>query len=96
MPQNSGEKPPREIVEQQSYAVQLRALRISYRDLDCALDRMVVALGRRPEIFPEVLDTGVHRLRVNGYARFPDLDIWFTFDHQHVWLHYAEIAPDEE
>src|SRR5579871_3559606 len=87
---------PREIVEEPSYKTQLAQLRISYQELDCAYERVSVAIARRPEIFPQVLDTGVHRLRINGYSRFPDLDVWFTFTESHVFLHYIELAPDDE
>ena len=87
---------PRELVEELSYKTQLKSLKISYRDLDVAFERVSIALCRRPEIFPEVQDTGVNRLRINGYSRFPDLDVWFTFDATQVRLHYVEVAPDEE
>ena len=96
MPAKSSDPLLREIVEQDSYKAQLSQLRISYRDLDFAFERVSVALSRRPEIFPEVSDTGVHRLRINGYGRFPSLDVWFTFDSRQVYLHYVELAPDEE
>ncbi len=55
-----------------------------------------MALCIRPEIFPELLDTGVRRLRIIGYGRFPDLDVWFTFNSEEVKLHFVEVAPEED
>ena len=83
-------------MEEPSFKAQLRQLRISYRDLDLALEDLDMTVCRRPEIFPQVLDTGVHRLRVRGYGRFPDIDIWFTFDSNHVYLNYIELAPEDD
>jgi hypothetical protein len=96
LPPKSNELPPREIVEELSYTSQLAALKIPYRAIDIAFERVSMAVSRRPEIFPEVEDTGIHRLRINGYSRFPDLDVWFAFDSKRVHLHYVELAPDEE
>ncbi len=81
MPPNSGARlaPLRDIVEEDSYQEQLKGLHIQYADIDVAFENVGMTLARRPEIFPQVLDTGVHRLRINGYGKFPDLDVWFTF-----------------
>ena len=95
MPPKSPAPLPRQLIEEPSYTIGLKKLRINYKDLDAALDKLSWAICTRPEIFPEVLDTGVHRLKVNGYGRFPDLAIWFTFTSERVKLHYVEIALEE-
>ena len=87
---------PRKIVEEATFDEQRAALKITCRIFDEAFEKVDLALARLPELFPVVPGRELRRLRLNGYSRMPDINIWFTFTDTTVTLHFIEKADGEE
>ena len=90
-PQDSAPE-PRTIIEQPSFTTSARELKIADEAIKAALDHVRIQLVRMPEIFPQVPHTPLRRLKIQGYAASqPTIDVWFTFDEKHVYLHEIDF-----
>ena len=88
--------PPRQIVEDQLYADQIKKYRISWKRLDEALMTLYPALLGSLELFPLVPGTRLRRLKLVGFPGVPPLSIFFTLSPTQIVLKAAELIDLEE
>lgn len=82
---------PSEIVDGELYTEQINKLRIVWTRLDAAMISMEPALLGSPELFPQVPDTRLRRLKLEGFEGVPPLSIFFTIDGDQITLRAAEL-----
>lgn len=75
----------RTVIQEGSYESSLKERQLAQQKVDEALEGVVFALSRAPEIFPAA-PGGLSRLRVNAPAYGLTLNIWFRFDDDNVYL----------
>ena len=88
--------PPRQIIEDQLYTDQINSYKINWRRLDEALMTLYPALLGSPELFPLVLGTKLHRLKLVGFPGVPPLSIFFTLSPTQIVIKTAELIDLEE
>lgn len=85
--------PPYELIEDEVYAAQAKALGIEIRELDTILLDLTWTIARIPQEFPRVTDTIIRRAIYDGNPR---LRLWFSFDGNRVMLRAIEkYGPNE-
>ena len=85
----------RTIIESNLYADSKAALPLTCKRLDEILDGVLWHLSRKPEIFPRVPGTVLHRVRTEAFPDVPVLLVWYTFDHDTVTLQLVEHWTEE-
>ena len=74
----------REIVDEHGFLKKLEKLGVSAKRLDELLESLQLHLARRPELFPNVPGTTLHRVVVNPFPGLRHLNLWFTYDDKTV------------
>ena len=85
----------RTIIESNLYADSKDSLPISCQRLDEILDGVLWHLARKPELFPRIPGTVVHRVRTESFPETPVFLVWYTFDQDTVTLQLIEHWTEE-
>jgi hypothetical protein len=87
---------PRTIVEEPLYTAQINELRINWRRLDEAFQTLEKAVLLIPDIFPQVPNTKLRRIRLVGFEGVPPLSIYFAIKGDTAHLVAAELISGED
>ena len=86
----------REIIEEESFAAEKERIAYSAKRLDEILFGITWVLCRKPESFPQVPGLDLYLAKTDAFSDTPAVNVWFTFDDQHVHLLFIEIISDSE
>ena len=89
-----GQFKARELRESKQFLEQLKQIHPNIRRLDEQLFGITWVLSRRPDIFPQIGNTLLHRALIDPWPGAPRLRIYFTFDDQHVDLLWVEQVEE--
>jgi|HubBroStandDraft_2_1064218.scaffolds.fasta_scaffold2049111_1 hypothetical protein len=70
----------RTIREEGRFREQLEELGVSARRLDELMEGIALAVSLRPEVFPRVPGTSLHRIKVRPFQGLPHLNLWFWYN----------------
>lgn len=76
----------RTIREEAEFRNQLQSLGISAERLDLLMESICLTVAVHPEIFYEVPGTQLRRFRVPSFPNSPQLNVWFIYDDNCVYL----------
>lgn len=86
----------RTIVESKLYAESKAGLPVTCERLDEILNGILWVLARKPDFFPRVPGTIIHRAKTEKFPNLPVFRIWFTYDADEVCLQLIECAEQED
>ncbi len=85
-----------QIVEEDSFDRQRKKPKLSSRMFDDAFEGVCFALSRSPDEFPAVEGLNLRRLRLDGFSRMPDYNIWFSIENPCIRLRWIEVNESDD